>query len=495
MTGAAAVAAWTGPALVAAVIARVTLGGVEAPLFVLAVMVAPVLALLAGPGPPGAPCALEVAVELVTAVCVLGAGFRVMLDFGRVLGVESGVALGSSIALVLVTTVWPGRGEGAAAALALGGGALVLAVIVVGIAAASPPWTAWSRIASRAAFEIGSRSPWTREGALASEPMTVTFSEPHRVSAVTAGVYRVTERDRGTDTVREWRPATGDSLTLRPGDSLSIPAGARLRFESGKRVPLAPGSGVAWADRLGASRAHLLAGWVGLVVTLVGGALAVVRPLAPLSSFAAIAAPAALLGVVWAATCWGIYAVDAAPELAFGASSVVPLAHLASVIADDPWRSRLLGAVVMALVALLLATAVALRARFAALAGRGRPPVAPTRRVVLGVALWIVMVTTAAAAGLAVVDGWALLGWGAGLAAAMLPGPLVATRNAVGLGSARTKGALAGALLFVAVAAATRWLAPPAAAVVQYPALIAAPGAWLVTVFARREMMASGRRR
>jgi hypothetical protein len=504
MTGVGAVAAWTSPVLVVAVVAHVAAGGLEAPLFVFAVLTAPLLALLAGSGSRGARSSFVFTIGLVTVACVLGAGLRAITDLGGVLGLETGATLGSTVALVLVTTLWPGHGRVAAAALVLGASALLIALVILGSAVATAPWTAWSRVASRNAFELGVRSPWTGDGAPFVRPMTLRFTEPHRITAVTAGVFRVTEQDRAAAVVREWRLAAGDSLMLRPGDALSIPADVRVRFEQGKRVPGAPVSGVTWADRSGAPRGRALVSWLGLTVTLAGGALLIVRLAAPPSRVAALFGPVTLLGVVLAATCWGVYAVDAAPELSIGAPASAILARLGPVVADEPWRSRLLAAVVVALVALLLASAAALRQRLVDLAaGESGRLAGAARRGALGVVAWVAVVAAAAAGGVTIADGWLLLLHGAGLAAAVALGPLLATGEAPGLARARALGQVTGAVLFVVLTIAAHWLPPPAgaaAAVAEYPALVAIPGAWLVATLTRSaaasgEMVAATRRR
>jgi hypothetical protein len=114
------------------------------------------------------------------------------------------------------------------------------------------------------------------------------------------------------------------------------------------------------------------------------------------------------------------------------------------------------------------------------------------------------VVLIAAAAGLRAADGWSLLLQGMGLAAATVLGPLVAVGDAADGRRAQLAGALAGATLFVVMPYATDWLAPlPAdatATLVQYPALIAAPVAYLVAIAvrvtdtARGEMVAALRR-
>src|SRR5207253_1014082 len=103
---------------------------------------------------------------------------------------------------------------------------------------------------------------------------TLVFTEPHRVTALSPGVYRVIEDGAQRSVTREWRLAAGDALTLRPGDRLALAAGTRIRFEPGKRVPGSAASGVAWAEpperRSPGTAAHAL----GAALTLVGGALA-----------------------------------------------------------------------------------------------------------------------------------------------------------------------------------------------------------------------------
>lgn len=503
MTAVGALAAWTGPALVVAVVARVTGGGVEAPLFVLAAVAAPLLALLAASG-PRAPSGFAFTSGLVTVACVLGAGFHVISDLGRVQGFEPWTVLGSTAALVLVATVWPGSHRVAATAVVLGAAGLVTAAGILGACVGDSPWAAWSRVASRSAFELGPRSAWTQEGARFSDPITLTFTEPHQVTTAEASVFRVIERDRPAVVVREWRLAAGESLTLRPGDALSMPAGARVRFETGKRVPGTPVSGVAWADRAG-GRARLVAWWLGLTVTLTGGALVLIRPAAPPSRTAALLGPATLLGVVLAATCWGVYTVAAAPELSIGARATASLVRLAPIVADEPWRSRLLAASTLALAALFLASALALRRRLADFGAVEAGEVgAKTRRRVVTTATWCGVVGAAVAGTALDVDGFTLWLWGVGLAASTLLGPLVAMGDTPGGERARARGALAGGLLFAVVVAAAHRLAPlhgPLDVVAEFPALVAVPGAWLVTTLsrasgaARGEMVAAARRR
>jgi hypothetical protein len=490
MTGLGAVAAWTSPVLVLAVIARVTTGGAEAPLFVLAALTTPLLALLATGDARAPRSGFAFTAVVVTLACVLGAGFRAVTDVSAALALEPGATLGSLVALVLVTTLWPSHYRIAAAALMLATGALVTALVIVGIGVGVTPWTAWSEIASRTAFHLGPRSAWTTgDGARFTEPITLAFTESHQVTATTAAVLRVTEHDRPAPVVREWRLAAGDSLLLRPGDTLTIPAETRVRFQAGKRVPGSPVSGVAWADRADQPRPRLVAWWLALTATLAGGALTLIGGRAPLSRASALLGPPAALGVTLAAACWAVYALHAAPELSIGSTAAAALGRLGPVVADEPWRSRLLTAVVLALVALLLGSAASFRQRLVELAAVAPGRLAASaRRGVLGAGVWIVLVLAAAGASVAASDGWSLFLQGAGLAAATLLGPLVATGNRPDSERASARGALVGALLFVILTVIAHWPAGVAgriAVVAQYPALVAVPGAWLVATLAR----------
>ena len=483
MTGIGAVAAWASPVLVVAVVAHVSAGGLEAPLFVLAALAAPLLALLASPERRGTSSGFATTLGLVSVVCVLAAGFRAVADVGHVLGLETGATLGSALVLVLVTTVWRDHHRVAATALVLGAGALLVALVMLGASAAVSPWTAWSRVASRGAFELGERSEWTREGAQFPQLTTLTFTEPHKITAATDTLLRVTERDR-TTTVRERRLAAGESLLVRPGDSLAIPAGARLRFEAGRRVPGAPPSGVVWADGEGVSRRRLLVWWVGLTLTLAGGALMIVRSVAAPSRASAVGGPAVMFTIVLASTCWGVYAIATAPELSLGVPTAALLVRLAPVVADEPWRSRILASIVLALLALFLASAAALRHSLVDLTTTDP---ASVRRRLVEAATWVVMVVVAAGVSPLAADGFTLLALGAGLATTVHLGPLLVRGQGPGVDSARAKGALVGAVIFVLLALLARWSGPLGliGAVIQYPALVAAPTAWLVATLAR----------
>ena len=496
MTRFGAVAAWTGPALVMALVTGVAAGGVAAPLFVLAATAAPLLALLPGPTARAAPFALTAGV--LTTACLLLAGFRVVSDVGRAAGLDAWPLVGAAAGLLVVTTAWPRRTALAGVALVAGAGALVVAVVVLGIAATTAPWTAWSRVASRAAFELGPRGPWSTDGTPPAMPVTLTFSEPHRITVTAAGVYRVIERDRSAVVVREWRLAPDASLALRPGDTLSIPAGGRVRLEAGKRVP-GTTSGVRWAGRPTPSGGRVLAEWLGLSLTLTGAALAILRPVDRLSRTAALLGPLTVLAVVLATGCVALYGVDLAPELATGVAPATALAHVASTVAEEPWGSRLAGVMVGALAALFVAAAAALHQRLADLArvDGGRLGVI-LRDGLARTAVWTVLVAAAAAGSVWVRDGWSLFLHGAGLAAAVLLGPLLAGGEGVGAGDrgVRMAAAVAGGTVYGCVLAAARGLGPlpvdPASALARFPALVAVPAAWLVALVLHGALVRSG---
>jgi hypothetical protein len=352
------------------------------------------------------------------------------------------------------------RGFGAVAS-AVAAIALLVPLAAVALSMGTAPWTAWSHGSLRASVTFPEGSGWVVDGERFPRAARLTFTEGQRVSALTAGVYRVVERDATPPTVREWRLAAGETLTLRPGDELSVEAGARLRFDAGRRVPGAPASGVAWADAPARGPA-MLPGALGALVTLIGGALALV-PATRRRGLPAAAGPFVLRATVAAAVGWGVYAGAAAPDLALGGSSLAPLLRLPpralGAAAGGPIAMLALGAVVV----LLVAGAAALRGRLAATAGP--QPV-----------LWAAAVGSAAAAAAWSPDPWRLLVLGLGLAAAVWTPSLLADGPTAAL-----VGSSVGAVVFVGLAGLPV-VAPDAAAwldtLVRYPALVAMPLGW-----------------
>lgn len=454
----ATVAAWLQPALLTALALRVAAGEADAPWLLLGALVAPLVALLRPvhrhqPPDPVVGLALALAVALL-----LAANFLLAADVVALLGGApwQGVAVAGLLALLLPLSD-PGRQLGGPA-LVLGAAALLLSLAALTAHSSLAPWTAWSQGGLRPALRFTEASTWVRDGDRFARPARLTFAEAQRVTALTAGVYRVVERDAAPPTVREWRLASGETLTLRPGDELSVSAGSRLRFEVGRRVPGAPASGIAWADAPSRGPGMLTAA-VGGLVTLLGGAAAII-PAARRRGLSTAGGPLLLLAGVTAATGWGIYTAARAPDLALGGSLSAPLLRLPS-LALGPRAGVPLAAVAATGIVLLLAAAtISLRRRL----GAGSRP-AP--------ALWAAAVGLAAALTAWPLDPWRLLMLGFGLAAAAWTPSAFAPTRLAGLA-----GSVAGVGVFV-ILAGLPLLAPGAAlsleALVRHPALAALP--------------------
>jgi hypothetical protein len=297
---------------------------------------------------------------------------------------------------------------------------------------------------------------------------TLVFAEPHRVTVLSPGAYQVVEDvvEAGVprSVTREWRLTAGDALTLRPGDRLVLEAGTRVRFEAGKRVPGSAASGVVWAEpperRSLGTAAHAL----GAVLTLVGGALALLpRPRAP-ARRRALTGPALLPALMLVAVSWGAYGVYAAPELALGAAPATGLVELPAFVLPAPVGRAFVATSVLALLVLSVATALALREALAIRVGPANVDVA-----------WGGLVMVAAVAGLWPADPWRAWLGGCGLVAAAVTAP----RLAGGAGSAGVAGSLVGAAAFAGLAAVGGELPAWAGTVAAYPALLAAPLAWV----------------
>jgi hypothetical protein len=463
MTALAAVAVWLQPALLAGLIVAVTAGDPAAPWLALGVLVAPLVALLApetrlAAVNPVARVAVGVAVTLV-----LGADFVLAADAAALVGAAPWLGVLLAAALALLVPLLPGARRTSAPMLTLAAAALLLPLMSVALTTGTAPWTAWSRGGSRPALTFSETSAWVREGERFARPARLAFVEGQRVTALSPGTYRVVERDAASPTVREWHLAAGETLTLRPGDELSVEAGARLRFEAGRRVPGAPVSGVAWADAPDRGLA-LLPDALGALLTLVGGALALVP--ATRRGPSAAAAPIVLLVTTTAAIGWGIYAGATAPDLALGGSLPAPMMRLPTRALGARTGAPLAVLAVAALATLALSAVVALRGRLVA-AGSAAP------------ALWAAAVGLAATLAATAPDPWALLVLGLGLAAAAC-----ASLRFAAAGAAAVAGSVVGAVAFVALVGVP--LVAPEAAVwpevlARYPALAAMPLAWGAT--------------
>jgi hypothetical protein len=181
------------------------------------------------------------------------------------------------------------------------------------------------------------------------------------------------------------------------------------------------------------------------------------------------------------AACWGIYALSTATDLSISGSAIAPLVRLGTRL----WSGALASALALgALGALFVAAAWALRARVAAVTRRAAraegegdslPPV-----------LWAGLLAASAVLSLWPVDAWRVFLLGLGVAGAVAVAPGLAARDAVG----RSVGAAVGALVFVTLAVATAPLPGWSLSVSAYPAVVAAPAAWIVA-----RLVHGGRRR
>ena len=456
-----AVAAWLQPALVAALALRVAAGEADAPWLVLGALIAPLVAALrparrpTGPNPVGAVASALAVTVLLTADFVLAA------DAAALLGGAPWQGVAVAAALALLTPLSSASRRLTAPALTLAAAGLLLPLGAVALSTATPPWAAWTRSSQRPALTFSEASAWVRDGERFARPARLMFAEGQRVTVLTPGVYRVTERDAAQPTVREWRLVSGDTLALRPGDELSVEAGARLRFEPGRRVPGAPASGIAWADAPGRGPGMAPAALGGLI-TLVGGALLLV-PAQTRRGAATVSGPLLLLTAVSAAIGWGVYGAAAAPDLALGGSLPAPLLRLPA-LALGPRAGAPLAALTTAAIALLLVAATgALRQRLAATA-RPEP------------ALWAGTVALAALLSTWPLDPWRLLMLALGLAGSVWTPFLLAPGRIGGL-----VGSSVGGLTFLGLFAlsaltsgTTAWLE----ALGPYPALVALPLGW-----------------
>jgi hypothetical protein len=465
-----AVATWASPVVLTAVAARVFAGTPEAPVLVLTAAVAPLLALLApstDPVPAPNPVAGLAAVAAVG--LVLWANLAVVADVARLAGVPRHAALTLSAAAVFLGVAWrAARRPVGDAAVLVGAAGVAIPLVLIGAAIAVPPWTAWSRTAARPALTFGEGSAWVTDGRRLERSATLVFTEPHRVTALSPGVYRVlgevAEEGAPRSVTREWRLTAGDALTLRPGDRLVLDAGTRVRFEAGKRVPGSAASGVVWAEPPERRSLETAAHALGAVVTLVGGALALLPRPRALAWRRAVAGPAFLTALMLAAVSWGAYGVYAAPELALGAVPTTGLVELPAFVLPSPVGRALVVTSVLALLVLSVATALALREVLAIQVGPANVDVA-----------WGGLVMVAAVAGLWPADPWRTWLAGCGLVAAAVTAP----RLAGGGGSAGVAGSLVGAAAFVGLAAFGGELPAWAGTLAAYPAVLAAPLAWV----------------
>ena len=482
MRAVSAIALWTGPATFAVIGARVFAGDPAAPFLLVAAVLAPLLALMQrrSVASPPSLTAPEAAIAVVSAALILWAQLLIVADLGTALGITRWRSLAVVAALACIVMLVRGAGRYWAIGVPLGIAGLALPLLLIASAAEVPPWRAWAEVASRPAFAFPADSAWVTEGRTVARTTTLTFAEPHRVTAVQPATYRVTERDGAVVTVRELRLATGESVFVRSGDQLVIPAGAVVRFEAGKRVPGTAVSGIAWASRPLGTGGDGLVEALGIAVTLCGGAVALIRR--PSGSRPALAVvPALLAAFALCAACWGIYAAHLGIELGLGATPSIAFAEALALSGVHPTVASPLTILAAAFLVLVIVTMFATRAQIkeVAVASVSLERRARARRG--GDLLWLGMLAATIAAGMLALDAWRVLTTGLGLAASAWAAPrLGARRSAAWLASA------AGAVAFAAFAWSAAELPLWASAVGLYPALAAAPLAWAIARMGRR---------
>jgi len=459
------------PVVLALIAAQVCAGSVDAPLLVLAALIAPLVALLRRPLPSAVrPNVVTACVAIVSIGFLLWANLLVFAEAAVLAGLARWHGAVVAGAVLLLATLSPAIDRRHALALPLGLAAVLLPLAAIGAAAGGAPWSAWSASASRPALRLAERSPWVTEGLRFERASTLVFAEGQRLTAVTPGVFRVTEQDGGRVVVREWTLGAGESLAVRPGDRVDVAGGVRVRFEAGTRVPGAPASGVVWADPPERGEARRLPRELGLLVTLLGGAMALVPPLGA-SPAARVGAPLLGLAFVLAGASWGVYAATLAPELSAAGAAAATMLGVPAVAFGA--RAGASAAVVAALglLGLLIAGGFPLRDRVVEAAGPR------------ALALWTGMGTLAAVLALWPADPWRVLAVGLGLAASAWAAPLLALAGTAA-GGAAAAGSIVGALAFAALAAVGPQLPAWAAPLALYPALLAAPLAFGATTVA-----------
>ena len=499
--GAAAIAVWTSPVVLALVAARVFTGAPEAPTITLAVLVAPLVALL-GPAANGKRRPSVVAALAISGGVglVLWANFLLLADVAGLFGVPRWVTsiVAAGVTLLVVSLLRGNSVVGAAPRLVpatlgsigrsllyMSGLGFVALVAIVAVALAVSPWDAWRDIASRPALTFDARNPWVTDGRTLAALTTLEFTEAHRVTALNLATYRVFEPGR----FREWQLRAGESLSLRAGDHLVIDAGARLRFEAGKRVPGAAASGVAWADPPERSSLSTVAHALGAALTLVAGAVALLRPAQALTVRAVSTASGLVVALVLGALCLGVYGAYSAPGLFIGSPALAAVFDVPAAVVPGAAGSAIV--VLSALVLLLLfsATVLALRGVLGRAWGEvraGRSSGTQPRRSVRDAAMAF-LVVAASLASLWPGDASRALMAGLGLAASAAVAPrLAGDRPRAGLA-----GSLVGVIAFAGLAILGRRLPAWADVVWTYPALAAAPLAWVV---ARAETVRRARR-
>jgi hypothetical protein len=416
----------------------------------------------AGGAPPAA--IAERAAVPIAAALLLAAQLLVAGDLALALGLGRGHGVAAALLVVVASSGRRGVRLRHAAVLA-GVAAVAFGAAVVWSQTATPPWTAWTRIASRPLLAFSDQAPAVTQGVDVLVPATLAFTEAQRVTALTGGVYRVVERDGPSPVMREWRLTAGESLAVRTGDVLVLGTGTRVRFEAGKRVPGAPDSGVAWGTPRGRAPLATLGAFLGAVLTLAG--LGASGPGAGRRRVTGVGAIGGGLLVVVAAVAWGLYAALAGPDVALGSPMAGSLIEASRVLA--PSAGGLPGVLLLIGCASLLAgLSASLRSNVADAFAPAAP--GPGR----GWAAWAAVIGAAATVAVVQpVDAWRALGLGAGLAASVLVAPRLVTAP-----RARAAARAVGGATFAVTAIAAELGGAGESVVAAYPALVAVPLAW-----------------
>ena len=484
------------PVVLAAILGRVLTGEGGVPLVAVTLAIAPLLALLvlreAPENPARTPRASDVAI-VVASTLLLAANLMVLGDLTHALGVTRAYGIVSGALVAVTALAWPRRDRWGRLAIPLGALGLVVPVAIV-MAFVGAPWTVWSALASRPALTFDDASPWVTAGHTFRERTRLAFDEPHRVVAAAPATWRVIERDAPGAVVREWRVGVGDGLTLRPGDELVLDGAARVRFEAGRRIPGSPVSGIAWAVGRTPPPERTPLAAVGLVVTIIGGALGMAQRDAPaaaglignerarrvLRALGVASAPVLVLLLAVAAAAWGLYSVAVAPELTIAPSAIAGLVEGAGRLLPEwgvlsQWVA--VGGVVLLFVGFVTTWPSPPAPLLRAALGEARAVRSPA--VVAGVSAGIVIV--AAMVALHRVDAWQWFVWALGLSAAAAAAP----RLALGGPRGEALGSLVGGLVFAVAVIAPDVMPTGLRPLDEHPVLLAAPLAWMTARLAR----------
>ncbi|MFQ5830811.1 MAG: hypothetical protein ACE5JD_16895 [Candidatus Methylomirabilia bacterium] len=477
------IAAWLVPSLLLSIPVRLLSDAREGLWIGLLVVVAPLLAFLVASRPPARP-APALVVPGILRILVVGLIFWTNLllagDLARWLGLPrlSGILLAGGGA-ILVVAVTPGRRR-RPAFLPLALLALVVPLVLIAGRLGWFPHEAWIDVASRQAFRFSPRSPWVVEGRPVQArrgTQTLRFDEEHRITALSEGPLRIVVSDRPRPQVHEWGLKPGQSVIVRPGDRLLLDPERRLRFEANKRVPGAPESGVRWADPPMDPPGPGLLSLLGVGLTILGGAAALLNHgrSVRVSRLRAILAGTGCLTALFWAEGWAIYTISTTPEVFLGGLTHEELFELPRLIfPHSPWGPALEGFLVFGGFLALLASAVALKELL---------PGSEDER-----GLWIMMVGVLTLGSLWPLAPWRLLLVALGLGASTLA-PLAWVGVPAGRPWAATLGMAPGVSVFLALTVLGRLGAatgPWGQALMNYPTVAALPVSIVIFRILRR---------